>query len=436
MSVPALANEPLPPPVEPVRRGRAMRTARAVILGLVGLLILVAMYRYFAPRAPERWTRANALRLAPPPTLTDDSDVTSLLNAIDQSLAWAGTRAESTTLTYGPHTVPLAALTESLRDLRHHVETLGLSPMLFDYVRSNFTFYTSAAPRVLVTGYFEASLRGSLTPTTEYAYPLYGRPADLVIVDLAAWSWLDIIGRGLPKTLRARIAPYGQLVPYFSRTEIDYGGALAGRGLELLWVDDPIDAFFLQIQGSGVITLPDGSLRRVGYAEKNGHPYRPIGKRLIEKGVLERGAVSAQSIEAYLRAHPAEQREIFEYNPSYVFFELRNTGPLGNLGVPVTGGRSIATDAELLPPGAIGFLETEKPTFDSNGQVIAWEKFGRFVLNQDTGGAIVGPGRVDLFTGFGPAAKATAGVMQQPGSLYVLLKRSLIPPQDREKPSN
>jgi len=399
--------------------------ARRVIIAIVALILVATIAVLVIRRTPSITPdSAPALSVVAPPYLQDDVTPDSLLRAVDESLAWARTQNPSRKLPFGVTGGTISDLIETLTDFRRNVVQRGLSEDLFQYLRENYLFLSSTAPKVLFTGYFEARLRGSRIRTGSYTYPLYRRPNDLFVVDLSAWSWLDFAGLKLPKTLRARFTSENRLVPYYSRAEIDYAGALSGKGLEAIWVDDPIDAFFLHIQGSGVVTLPDGSTQRVGYAEKNGHPYRAIGNYLIAQGRLEAREVTAQTLKAYLRSHPEEVRDILSSNPSYVFFDLRDRGPLGSLGTVVTGGRSIATDAGVFPHGALGFIETEKPVFDSSGAVIRWDKFGRFVLNQDTGGAIVGPGRVDLFTGFGDDAEATAGVMKQPGGLYFMLKKT------------
>ncbi|MCP4230942.1 MAG: murein transglycosylase, partial [bacterium] len=197
------------------------------------------------------------------------------------------------------------------------------------------------------------------------------------------------------------------------------------KDLEMVWIDNPVDVFFLQIQGSGIVYLDNGEKVRVNYAESNGHPYRAIGRLLLDKGVLTRENVSMQSIRKYLADHPGEMEEIFNYNPSYVFFREVAEGPVGSLGVPVTPYRSIATDRNLFPRGALCYIETEVPVFDEDGQVKEWKPYRGFVLNQDTGGAIRTPRRVDLFTGHGDASELVAGHMKQKGMFYFLIKKQL-----------
>jgi membrane-bound lytic murein transglycosylase A len=212
----------------------------------------------------------------------------------------------------------------------------------------------------------------------------------------------------------------GQLIPYFSREEIDGQGVLEGKGYELVWVDDPVARFFLHIQGSGQVQLPDGSHLRIGYAAANGKPYRSVGKVLLEQGKLRPGEASALAIRQYLYAHPEEQEPLFFLNPRYIFFQQTFDGPYGSLGVPLTPGRSIAVDAKIYPAGAVGFMRSRRPQVDTQGQV-TWQEFSRFVLFQDSGAAITGWERADLF--WGSDERGEAGYMAEEGEMYLLLKR-------------
>ena len=166
-----------------------------------------------------------------------------------------------------------------------------------------------------------------------------------------------------------------RLVPYYSRAEIDHKGALRGRGYEIAWTKDPVDNFFLQIQGSGILKLPDGRRLQVGYAGQNGLPYRSIGRLLIEGGKIPREEMSMQRLRRYLAEHPAERDEIMAYNESYVFFRFLSEGPLGTLEVPVSAGRSIATDLRLFPKGALGFVYSERPVLGAGGKLLGWYSF-------------------------------------------------------------
>ncbi|TMA82955.1 MAG: transglycosylase, partial [Deltaproteobacteria bacterium] len=215
-----------------------------------------------------------------------------------------------------------------------------------------------------------------------------------------------------------------QFVPYYTRREIDEVGALRGRGLEIAWVKDPIELFFLHIQGSGIVRFPDGYHLNVGYAAQNGWPYRSIGRLLIDSGKVAKEEMSMQRLRRYFAENPREQREIFAYNESYVFFRVNPEGALGSLEVPVTAGRSLATDARLFPKGAIAFIQTDIPVIDTEGQLAGWRPIARFVLNQDTGGAIRGLQRADLYFGTGDEAAGLAGYMNRSGKIFFLLLKA------------
>jgi membrane-bound lytic murein transglycosylase A len=267
----------------------------------------------------------------------------------------------------------------------------------------------------LITGYYEPVLAGSLTRSARYSTPLYQRPDSLLVVDLAS-LFPELKG----KTVRGRLEG-NRVVPFFSRSEIVDGRApLAGQ--ELLWVDDPVEAFVLQVQGSGRVRLDDGSEIAVGYADQNGHPYRAIGARLIERGALKREEVTLPRIREWLAANPDERAALLDSNPSYVFFARRavtTEGPLGSQGVALSAERSIAVDAAFIPLGSPVWLETTLP----DGR--RWQ---RLMLAQDTGGAIRGAVRADIFFGQGPSAGELAGNMKSPGRITVLVPKPAAPP--------
>lgn len=268
----------------------------------------------------------------------------------------------------------------------------------------------------LVTGYYEPLLRGSRTRTAEFAVPLYAPPDDLLTVDLA-----DLHPELKGKRVRARVAGR-KVVPYWSRAEIERDGtAFAAKAL--VYVDDPVEAFFLEIQGSGRVALPDGTVVRLNYADQNGHPYRSVGRVLIDRGELTRDAASMQSIRAWAQAHPSDVRALLDENPSYVFFreaappapgtlDARIDGPRGALGVPLLARRTIAVDPRSIPLGAPVYLATTRP--------LSAAPLERLVLAQDTGGAIRGPVRADFFWGFGEEAGREAGRMKQEGRMWLL----------------
>lgn len=263
----------------------------------------------------------------------------------------------------------------------------------------------------LVTGYYEPLLRGSRQFDHKYRYPLYGAPDDLLVVDLSS-LYPEL------KNLRLRGRLQGnKVVPYWSREEIESGAAPV-RGKELAWVDDPVELFFLQVQGSGRIQLENGQMMRVGYGDQNGHPYRSIGKWLVENGELTLDKASMQGIKDWARRNPERLPAVLNANPSYVFFrELNNhdAGPFGSLGVPITPERSIAVDPRAIPLGAPVWLATTRPN--------SAQAMNRLVLAQDTGGAIRGNVRADFFWGYGDEAGKLAGAMKQKGRMWVLLPK-------------
>jgi membrane-bound lytic murein transglycosylase A len=257
--------------------------------------------------------------------------------------------------------------------------------------------------RAQATGYYEPEIAGSRTKRRGYEVPVYAKPDDIIEVDLGQFS-PDLKG----KKIRGRVAGK-TFLPYFERKDIDQG-ALDGRGLEIAWAADPIELFFLQIQGSGRLRGPDGQVMRIGFAGQNGREYVGIGALMRERGLLQPGKASMQGIIEYLRAHPEEGRDIMWENKSYVFFqELKGAGPNGSLGLPVTGQVSAAVDPKFVPLGAPVFLSMDRA--EANGLWIA----------QDTGGAIKGPNRVDTFWGAGDDARAIAGGMNARGTAWLLL---------------
>ncbi len=266
----------------------------------------------------------------------------------------------------------------------------------------------------LITGYYEPILRGSLEPGGEYQYPLYSRPENLLKIDLG-----DRFPELKNKRLRGRVVDQ-KVIPFYDRQEIESDRDLLA-GNELLWLDSRDDAFFLHIQGSGRVSLPDGSTVGVGYADQNGQAYKAIGKVLVERGALAIEEVTLFSIRRWLNENPEQAESVLNENPSYVFFVMRDepeTGPVGSLNVPLTAGRSIAIDPKLVDLGVPIWLTSHFP-----GQ--PEQPLNRLVLAQDTGGAIKGNVRADVFWGTGEDAEKMAGLMKSPGQLYVLLPKSV-----------
>lgn len=267
-------------------------------------------------------------------------------------------------------------------------------------------------PAGLFTGYYEAELRGSRERSETYSVPIYRTPPDLVSVDLSDFS-SEFAGR----TIAGKVVS-GKLKPYDDRATIEKG-SLSNRELELIWVDDAVDAFFLQVQGSGRVTMDDGSVARVGYANKNGHIYTAIGRELVKRGVMTPDQVSMQSLRAWLKANPTDAESLMNSNRSYVFFReipaKPDEGPLGAQSVPLTPERSLAVDRKFVPLGVPVWLDAGDPDNKSA------PRLRRLLVAQDTGGAIRGPVRGDVFWGWGEPAAQRAGAMRDRGEYYILL---------------
>jgi membrane-bound lytic murein transglycosylase A len=275
--------------------------------------------------------------------------------------------------------------------------------------------YRAALPEgLLVTGYYEPEGAASRNRTERFRYPLYRTPDDLVDVDLG--QFCAECGQRVAK---GRVQN-GKLLSYYSRAEID-AGALEGRGYEIAWLDDPVEAFFLHVQGSALLRFQDGVHMEISYSSSNGLPYTSLGGVLIAQGKVPRDMVSLQVIKDYLRAHPEEQRQLMAVNQRYIFFRAVAAGPVGSLGVPLTAGRSLAADPKQYPPGALLFIRIA--AHDQPSAVSDQAAVSRFALNQDAGVAISGPGHVDVFWGTGAAAEAIAGDMHDPGELYLVLPK-------------
>lgn len=269
----------------------------------------------------------------------------------------------------------------------------------------------------LITGYYEPLLSGSRTRSARFSYPLYGVPDDLLVVDLGG-----IFPELTNLRLRGRIEGR-KVLPYYSRAEIEQGRApLQGR--EILWVDSAMDLFFLHIQGSGRVELPNGEIVKIGYAEHNGHPYKSVARLLVERDELPMEKASMQGIKSWAQQNPERLTGLLHENARYIFFRELPAGqpaPLGSLGVPLTAGRSLAIDPRAIPQGAPVFVSTSWPN--------SARTLNRLMLAQDTGSAIKGGVRADFFWGFGHDAAELAGKMKQSGKLWVLLPNGYAPPR-------
>ncbi len=389
----------------------------AVNFLLLGLIILSVAG---CTRTVIRMPAPSAVALIAVPAqqvdLNDDLDFSSLELAIDRSVQYYEGSSQNSVYRMADKLIGAKQLKESLLAFRKIIRNGASNEEKKNQIRQDFDIYRAAGDDeyggVLFTGYYEPLLEGSLTPTDKYRYPLYKPPPDLV---------MKAISKNETKISRMK---NGEAVPYYTRGEIDVEGVLKGRSLELLWVADPVELFTLHIQGSGKIKLEDGRMLTVSYAQNNGRPFRSVTRYMLDNGMIRGNESSYSNVKRFLKTK--EEQELFEilsYNERYIFFRFVDKEPVGSLGQPVTPDRSIATDPDYFPQGALAFIRLRKPVFDAEGNVKERVNFSRFVLNQDKGSAIKGPGRVDLFCGFGANAQSTAGSLKEKGELYFLIKK-------------
>ena len=383
---------------------------RTTLWGICLVLLLSCSSR--PPEEPAEPPTVRLLSRAEVPDFDDDLDKESLKRAISGSLTYFQRTPEEKTLPLGDRRVPARLLKESLLLFLEMLEGGRLDR---ESIVHAFDVYRAGGGKnrtgPLITGYYEPILEGRLAPGGEFCYPLYGVPRDLVTIDLASFDPERFSGERLTGRLSGN-----KVIPYYTRAEIDGQGKLQGSADQMVWLCDPVDVFFLHVQGSGIVRLAGSESRRVGYAAANGRPYRSIGKVLLEKGSLPADQVSLQSIRSWLRDHPGMRDEVLWHNESYVFFRWNETGPLGSLNVPLTAGRSVAMDAKFHPRGGLAFLDTMKPRLDAGGNVLGWEPLRRWVLNQDTGGGHQGDRASGSFLRKRGIGRMDRGAAQKSGS--------------------
>lgn len=344
----------------------------------------------------------------------DDQDYEGMSLAVQESIRYYSRLSPSRRFNYGGTFYSPEEMTVSLTLFLNIIRSFQGEERM-KHLREKFLFFESRNIHgdAFFTGYYEPVLDGGHEPTGELRTPVYATPEDLVEADLGQFreQWKN-------ETIYGRIEGK-RFIPYDSREEIMYKESLKDRAEPLAYVNE-IELFFLQIQGSGLIRFPDGSLTRINYASQNGLPYRAIGKFLKDR--IPADEMSMQSIKAYLYENPDNVRKILSYNPSYTFFRKVDQGPLGDIEVPLTPGRSIAMDRRSVPRGGLAFIETKIPVF-KNKNIMEWKSLKRFVLVQDTGGAIRDHGRVDIFFGNGEDAEMIAGHMKQNGRTFLIVAR-------------
>lgn len=391
-------------------------------------------------RAPLK-EKTEALRPTDAVEVKDSLPRESLIKALQQNIKYLETQGP-TEFQMGSYKVPkvlmLATQTQLLKQVSNNEDISGAIKANFDYLE---VYGQDSWGQVFVTSYFDPIIKGSLKRTKTLSQPLYRLPPDLVMIQLdkflERFPNLNVAPKEEQKstgaTIRGRLIPASKqgetpvIIPYYNREEIDRLQSLKGKKLEIVWVD-PIDSFFLQIQGSGRIQLPNGKEIRVGYAGQNGYKYDAVGKFLKDKIPLE--DMTMHTIENYLRSlSPDEAQKILNQNQSYVFFRELESKSITFLGSEVVAGRTIATDHRFFPKGVLAYLDVETPIFEDPQSLkpARFESTPRLVIDQDTGGAIRGGGRVDLYWGEGAEAKRSAGVMKQNGKLYYLIPKGVIP---------
>lgn len=387
-----------------------------IIMALIGVILLVGCARRVSqPLFP----RAESLSLVNPADIdfADDLDFASLDSAIERSLHYFDGSGRNNVYHIADKLVAAQQMKESLLAFRQIIKDDNNLVDKKKKIRQSFDIYRAKGldgrGAVLFTGYYEPLLAGSLTPTEEYKYPLYMPPPDLIAKKMSR-----------TEAKMERLSG-GEAVPYFSRWEIDAGKVLQGKGLELVWVSDPVDLFFLHIQGSGKIRMTDGALVTVSATQSNGRPFRSVTRYMLDKGIIIGRDASYHNVKRLLkRKNEHDLYSILAYNERYIFFRFVEKDPIGSLGEPVTPGRTIATDPDMFPEGALAFINLSKYVLDQDGNITNQRvSFSRFVLNQDKGSAIKGPGRVDLFCGFGDNAESIAGTLKEKGELYFLVKK-------------
>ncbi len=355
----------------------------------------------------------------------DDLPVDGLKQSVTQSLVYFDKIQQDRQFKYGNLKYSAREIAASMRLFLSLLEKADNDHDLVEELERKFLVFESAAnedKQVMLTGYYEPLFKGALQQSSRYNVPVYSLPRDLHVLNLETFR----------KSLKYRTIIYrlekGKLIPYHTREEIMEQNILNKKAKILAWMHDPVDLFILQVQGSGILVLPSGRRIKLSYAGSNGLPYSSIGKLLVTENKLLLEEVSMGSIREYIRTHPRELKPILYHNKSYTFFNLSKTNenPRGSLNVPLTPDRSIALDVTIFPKGSLGYLVSDIPEFDRQLRYKGQKSFARFIVSQDTGGAIKGPGRVDLFWGNGLLAEKSAGTMRSFGRLYFIIAKKEI----------
>jgi membrane-bound lytic murein transglycosylase A len=397
------------------------------LIGLIGVLGgLVVLYRLlWLPTPPVPVTLIEQVPFDELPVFKDLNDKKGLQKAVSASLEYLEGRKDEERIPWGNESITVGTLEKTLKAFSRLLDQNLPQENFQKEIRRLFIVYRVTgdekgkrpAGHVLATGYFQPELAASLKADEEFSYPIYETPQDLIRIALHDFD------PSLPrKTLWGRVS--GQsLIPYYTRADIDNGKKLKSADV-LAWLRSPLDGLMLHIQGSGILWFQDGSRKFIHYASSNGHSYHSIGRCLIDKGLLGKDQADWPGIRAWAQENPKEFRKAFAANPRYIFFRWEKEGPIGKLGKVLTPMRSVALDHEIYPPGLLCFLQVRIPVSRSIREDAGI--FRGFVCNQDTGSAIKGPHRLDLYCGEGDEAGYIAGRLKTPGSLYLLLLRDSV----------
>jgi membrane-bound lytic murein transglycosylase A len=396
--------------------------------GLLIILCAAAMALWPAgcavrPPSPpaDRPVETALKRLSPPdyPHFSDDGEMAPLQTSIRMSLQYLKRLPADRQIDFGADGYSVSHVMHSLEIFSNIIAQNPSTEELNRTIRNHFYVYQSVGQTkemdVLFTGYYEPLLMAGIFQTPEFGTPVHTKPSDMVEIDLSPFAD-DLKGRKI-------VGQYtgNTVVPYPTRKGIRDKVDFNSTAPPIVWLRDEIDLLILQIQGSGRVQLPDGTEMHILYDGSNGRPYRSIGRRLINEGRISPEQMSMQAIRAYLRKHPESAQEIIDHNPRYIFFKTGHQGPVGALGRPLTPMRSVAVDRTLLPSAALAFITLPLPKLDIRGNIQRWLPHRGFVLAQDAGSAITGPGRIDLFTGHGLRAEMIAGHLKHPGTLHFLI---------------
>lgn len=405
-----------------------------VSLMRVALLLLCGLFLVSCAQQSEKGLGLELLEHAAWPVLVDEYGAESLLSAIKRQLLWFESQ-QSYEWKVGKFHFDGPRIKATLTRFRDLYSELGENrSALRSALQREFQMYRfkfDGRSDVLITGYYAPILKGTIHREGTYQYPLYGTPDDMVFVDSSTFN-PKMLSKG-PQSRSARIparVSNGEVVAYFSRKEIDGQNALAGRGLELVYLNDYFDAFTFHIQGGGFVKLQSGELMKLNFSAQNGLPYQSIGRMLVDNGSIPQNKISMQALAAWFKAHPQDLYEICYQNPSYVFYETDGKRyaqiapelfPKGALGFPVTTRRSIATDKRYFPGGALAFIRGHQQSGEQDGGSNSARPFSAFVIDQDTGGAIR-KNHIDWFTGTGEVAQFDAGSLRDDtGEVFFLI---------------